>query len=65
MSVLPFHELLLTINPLFSSPLLLVEDTALEDFKEMPDESKAKNAVIVGLTPSKFSYEPMNEAFRY
>lgn len=54
----------LTIKHSFS-PLLLLEDAALEDFKGMPEENKAKNAVIVGLAPSKFSYEPLNEAFRY
>ncbi|KAI8967449.1 haloacid dehalogenase-like hydrolase domain-containing 2 [Mycotypha africana] len=43
-------------------PLLLMEDAALEEFKEI--ETSDPNAVVIGLAPSKFNYENLNEAFR-
>ncbi|XP_052804569.1 haloacid dehalogenase-like hydrolase domain-containing protein 2 [Mya arenaria] len=44
------------------SPLLLVDDKALEDFKGLPEGPT--NAVVVGLAPDKFQYGCLNEAFR-
>ena len=46
------------------SPLLLLEEAALEDFKGLQC-SGDMNAVVVGLAPSKFDYESMNNAFRF
>ncbi|KAI7850581.1 HAD-like domain-containing protein [Circinella umbellata] len=43
-------------------PLLLMEDAALDEFKGI--NTQDPNAVVVGLAPSKFCYEYMNEAFR-
>ncbi|KAJ1673788.1 Haloacid dehalogenase-like hydrolase domain-containing protein 2, partial [Spiromyces aspiralis] len=44
-------------------PLLLLEDTALEQFEDI-DTSPPHNAVVVGLAPSKFNYYTLNQAFR-
>ena len=46
------------------SPLLLLEDAALEDFDGVVKPEKDRNAVVVGLAPSQFNYDTMNEAFR-
>ncbi|KAL0963280.1 hypothetical protein UPYG_G00352120 [Umbra pygmaea] len=43
-------------------PLLLVEDSALEDFSGM--ETSEPNAVVIGLAPDQFNYQTMNDAFR-
>ncbi|TPX65456.1 hypothetical protein SpCBS45565_g05141 [Spizellomyces sp. 'palustris'] len=43
-------------------PLLLLEPEALEDFSDISTENP--NAVVVGLSPSSFHYEKLNEAFR-
>ncbi|KAI7876421.1 hypothetical protein K492DRAFT_172567 [Lichtheimia hyalospora FSU 10163] len=43
-------------------PLLLMEDAAMEEFNGM--DTKNPNAVVIGLAPSKFRYDMMNEAFR-
>ena len=43
-------------------PLLLLEESAKEDFKGVP--TKDLNAVVVGLAPSLFDYSHLNEAFR-
>ncbi|KAG0238345.1 Haloacid dehalogenase-like hydrolase domain-containing protein 2 [Actinomortierella wolfii] len=46
-------------------PFLLLEPKAAEEFAHIPvDESKPYDAVVVGLAPSCFNYEKMNEAFR-
>lgn len=47
------------------SPLLLLEDAALEDFEGISRNAEEINAVVVGLAPSKFEYESMNHAFRW
>lgn len=46
----------------FGSPLLLLSDSALEDFADTP--SNDPNAVIVGLAPDKLDYGNLNAAFR-
>ncbi|KAF5897934.1 katanin p60 ATPase-containing subunit A-like 2 isoform X2, partial [Clarias magur] len=43
-------------------PLLLVEDSALEDFTGI--ETSDPNAVVIGLAPDHFNYEMLNKAFR-
>lgn len=43
-------------------PLLLLEDEALEQFKEV-DQQPPHTAVMVGLAPSKLDYAHMNQAF--
>ncbi|XP_075935906.1 haloacid dehalogenase-like hydrolase domain-containing protein 2 isoform X2 [Anarhichas minor] len=43
-------------------PLLLVEDSALEDFAGI--ETSEPNAVVIGLAPDHFNYQTLNEAFR-
>ncbi|KAJ0057730.1 hypothetical protein NL108_014398, partial [Boleophthalmus pectinirostris] len=43
-------------------PLLLVEDSALEDFTGI--DTSDPNAVVIGLAPDHFHYETMNKAFR-
>ncbi len=43
-------------------PLLLLEESAKEDFEGV--NQKFPNAVVIGLAPSCFHYEQMNEAFR-
>ncbi|KAI0237154.1 Haloacid dehalogenase-like hydrolase domain-containing protein 2 [Lamellibrachia satsuma] len=43
-------------------PFLLLEDSAKEDFKGITEEDP--NAVVVGLAPSCFNYNYMNQAFR-
>ncbi|XP_058801531.1 haloacid dehalogenase-like hydrolase domain-containing protein 2 isoform X2 [Phymastichus coffea] len=46
------------------NPLYLIEDDAMEDFKDLIDSTNQFNAVMVGLAPSKFDYIHLNEAFR-
>ncbi|CAG0886844.1 unnamed protein product [Darwinula stevensoni] len=43
-------------------PHLMLEPEALEDFQGIPTDNP--NALVVGLAPSLFSYEPLNQAFR-
>ncbi|XP_006627316.1 haloacid dehalogenase-like hydrolase domain-containing protein 2 [Lepisosteus oculatus] len=43
-------------------PLLLVENSALEDFSGI--ETSDPNAVVIGLAPDHFNYQTMNKAFR-
>ncbi len=43
-------------------PLLLLEQSALEDFDGVDTDDP--NAVVVGLAPSLFDYKHMNDAFR-
>ncbi|KAL2099909.1 hypothetical protein ACEWY4_004303 [Coilia grayii] len=43
-------------------PLLLVEDSALEDFSGI--ETSDPNAVVIGLAPEHFNYQMLNKAFR-
>ncbi|XP_064164243.1 haloacid dehalogenase-like hydrolase domain-containing protein 2 [Anguilla rostrata] len=43
-------------------PLLLLEDSALEDFAGI--ETSDPNAVVVGLAPDHFNYQTLNKAFR-
>ncbi|KAI7869598.1 haloacid dehalogenase-like hydrolase domain-containing 2 [Mucor mucedo] len=43
-------------------PMLLMEDGAMEEFAGI--DTYKPNAVVVGLAPSKFHYEKLNEAFR-
>lgn len=43
-------------------PFLLVEDSALEDFKGL--NMNDPNAVVIGLAPEHFNFQTMNKAFR-
>uniref|UniRef100_A0AAQ6A7C9 Haloacid dehalogenase-like hydrolase domain-containing protein 2 n=1 Tax=Amphiprion ocellaris TaxID=80972 RepID=A0AAQ6A7C9_AMPOC len=43
-------------------PLLLVEDSALEDFTGI--DTSEPNAVVIGLAPDHFNYQTLNKAFR-
>uniref|UniRef100_H3CGI5 Haloacid dehalogenase-like hydrolase domain-containing protein 2 n=1 Tax=Tetraodon nigroviridis TaxID=99883 RepID=H3CGI5_TETNG len=43
-------------------PLLLVEESALEDFRGI--DTSEPNAVVVGLAPDHFDYQTLNQAFR-
>ncbi|XP_076140054.1 haloacid dehalogenase-like hydrolase domain-containing protein 2 [Alosa pseudoharengus] len=43
-------------------PLLLVEDSALEDFSGI--DTSEPNAVVIGLSPEHFNYQMLNKAFR-
>lgn len=43
-------------------PMLFLEDIAMEDFIDV--ETENPNAVVIGLAPSVFYYEKLNEAFR-
>lgn len=46
-------------------PLLLLEPEALEDFEGLQCPSgEQPNAVVIGLAPSEFHYNRLNEAFR-
>ena len=51
------------------NPLLLLEESALEDFQGIGRELKQDlggefDSVVVGLAPSKFNYKTLNCAFR-
>lgn len=48
------------------SPLLLLSDSALADFGEFNsgDAPRAHDAVVLGLAPSRLSYEHLDRAFR-
>ncbi|XP_033981905.1 haloacid dehalogenase-like hydrolase domain-containing protein 2 [Trematomus bernacchii] len=43
-------------------PLLLLEDSALEDFTGI--DTSEPNAVVIGLSPDHFNYQTLNQAFR-
>ncbi|KAI9481610.1 MAG: Haloacid dehalogenase-like hydrolase domain-containing protein 2 [Benjaminiella poitrasii] len=43
-------------------PMLFMEDAAMEEFQGF--DTNNPNAVVIGLAPSKFNYEKLNEAFR-
>ena len=42
-------------------PMLLLEDSAAQEFSGI--ETENPNSVVVGLSPSSFNYEKLNEAF--
>ncbi|XP_020563470.1 haloacid dehalogenase-like hydrolase domain-containing protein 2 isoform X1 [Oryzias latipes] len=44
-------------------PLLLVEDSALEDFNGI--DTSEPNAVVIGLAPEHFNYQTLNKAFSF
>ncbi len=47
-------------------PLLLLEDSASEDFKGISDgQMGPHDSVVVGLAPSRLQYANLNQAFRY
>ncbi|KAI8375954.1 HAD-like domain-containing protein [Radiomyces spectabilis] len=43
-------------------PMLLMADKAMDEFESVNTENP--NAVVIGLAPSKFNYDTMNQAFR-
>ncbi|XP_071497518.1 haloacid dehalogenase-like hydrolase domain-containing protein 2 [Diadema antillarum] len=43
-------------------PMLLLQDSAKEDFKGIPTENP--DCVVVGLSPDSFNYDTLNTAFR-
>ncbi|KAG5882162.1 hypothetical protein JTB14_002887 [Gonioctena quinquepunctata] len=47
-------------------PMLMLSPEALEDFEGLAcPKNETPNAVVVGLCPTEFHYERLNEAFRY
>lgn len=47
-------------------PMLLLAPEAMEDFEHLKClQGETPNAVVVGLAPTEFHYERLNEAFRY
>lgn len=47
-------------------PLLLLAPEALEDFEGLQcPAGEDPNAVVIGLAPTEFHYDRLNEAFRY
>lgn len=44
-------------------PWLMLEEDAKLDFSDLDTENP--NAVVVGLAPSNFNYQSMNQAFQY
>lgn len=47
-------------------PMLMLSPEALEDFEGIACSSNEKpNAVVIGLAPTEFHYDRLNEAFRY
>lgn len=46
-------------------PLLLLSPEAMEDFEDLVNKDDKPNAVVIGLAPSEFHYERLNEAFKY
>ncbi|UXI19306.1 hypothetical protein NH340_JMT05249 [Sarcoptes scabiei] len=44
-------------------PHFLLEDAAKEDFQDLQFDQSSQEAVVVGLAPSKFNYEALNESF--
>ncbi|KAI7898738.1 HAD-like domain-containing protein [Cokeromyces recurvatus] len=53
------HDLIKTSH---LRPMLFMEDAAMEEFKEI--DTNNPNAVVIGLAPSKFNYNQLNDAFR-
>ncbi|KAK9693582.1 Haloacid dehalogenase-like hydrolase [Popillia japonica] len=45
-------------------PLFLLSSEAMEDFEDLVYKDDKPNAVVIGLAPSEFHYEKLNEAFR-
>ncbi|KAI4467543.1 4-nitrophenylphosphatase-related [Holotrichia oblita] len=45
-------------------PLFLLSPEAMEDFEDLVCKDDKPNAVVIGLAPSEFHYEKLNEAFR-
>lgn len=46
-------------------PFLMLAPEAMEDFVELQcKENETPNAVIVGLAPTEFHYDKLNQAFR-
>lgn len=45
-------------------PLLLISPEAMEDFEDLVCKDQKPDAVMIGLAPSEFHYERLNEAFR-
>ncbi|GJQ76409.1 hypothetical protein Trydic_g2125 [Trypoxylus dichotomus] len=45
-------------------PMLLLSPEAMEDFEDLVCKNDKPNAVVIGLAPSEFHYERLNEAFR-
>ncbi|KAJ1346335.1 Haloacid dehalogenase-like hydrolase domain-containing protein 2 [Parelaphostrongylus tenuis] len=43
-------------------PMLLLDKKALEDFRDI--DTSDPNAVVIGLAPSEFHFEKLNDAFR-
>jgi len=60
-SAVAAKELLLRNN---LKPLLLVENMLLDDFTGLDLDHATPNCVLVGLSPSEFHYQKLNEAFR-
>ncbi|XP_023021750.2 haloacid dehalogenase-like hydrolase domain-containing protein 2 [Leptinotarsa decemlineata] len=47
-------------------PMLMLSPEALEDFEGLAcPKNESPNAVVIGLCPTEFHYERLNEAFRY
>lgn len=46
------------------NPLLLLTESATNDFEGVVDNSKPFDSVVVGLAPDQFNYKSLNEAFR-
>ena len=60
-SAVAAKELLLRNN---LKPLFLVENILLDDFAGLDLDHATPNCVLVGLSPSEFHYQKLNEAFR-
>lgn len=46
-------------------PMLLLSPEAIEDFEHLKcPQNETPNAVVIGLAPTEFYYERLNEAFR-
>lgn len=47
-------------------PMLLLSPEAMEDFEHLQcPQNESPNVVVIGLAPTEFNYERLNEAFRY
>ncbi|CAH1113301.1 unnamed protein product [Psylliodes chrysocephalus] len=46
------------------NPMLMLSPEALEDFESVGSPTETLNAVLVGLAPTEFHYDRLNEAFR-
>ena len=44
-------------------PMLLLEDSAIQQFSDL-DLTTEPNCVLLGLAPSRFHYDKLNEAFK-